>query len=102
MAERSDSPGTIQLVDPVGFAAVKALVKAGKLQSIEGLTAGFLSNSQPYALNLLEAVAGALKEKYGLAGWVVRTKTSPSHPPPPEVMEELAQRTDFLIAGVGI
>jgi hypothetical protein len=69
--------------------------------SLDGLRLGLLGNSKLNADNVLNAVGDLLQERYKIASVIHRTKPSFSHPAPDEIVAEMAESCDVVIAGVG-
>lgn len=72
-----------------------------KYASLDGLRLGLLGNSKLNADHVLNAVGDLLRERYKIETITHRTKPSFSHPAPPEIVEEMSQNCDVVIAGVG-
>jgi hypothetical protein len=79
----------------------RSQLAARKFDSLDGLRLGLLGNTKLNADNILNAVGELLSERYKVAGIIHYKKPSFSHPAPDETVEEMAQKCDVVIAGVG-
>jgi len=72
-----------------------------KHATLDGLRLGLLGNSKLNADNVLNAVGDLLNERYKIVSTHHMTKPSFSHPAPAEIVEEMTESCDVVIAGVG-
>ena len=90
----------ISLLDPRGVPATAQVAMAQRVDNLNGKVAGILSNRKPNADIFLERVEELLKERYTFAEILKREKGI-STPVPEGVVNELAERCDFVINAIG-
>ena len=88
------------LVDPTDRQEEPERLAATPLETLEGLTGGFLDNRKGNADVILEAIRERLADGYGMSESLVRSKWVFSAPAAPEIIDELAQ-CDFVVSAVG-
>ena len=88
------------LVDPTDRQEEPERRAATPLETLDGLTGGFLDNRKGNADVILEAIRERLVDGYGVSDSVVRAKWVFSAPAAPEIIDELAQ-CDFVVTAVG-
>lgn len=90
----------IRLIDPTGGAAPRReLTLAPRPAALGGLTFGLLDNSKANSDVFLRELATALGVPAD--AMVLLRKGGASHPPEPEVVEEIKRRCDVVVTGVG-
>lgn len=90
----------LRLVDPTGGPAPKhALRLTPRPERLDGLRLGLLDNSKPNSDVFLRDLAAALGSRF--ADTVLLRKGGASHPPEPEIVDELRRRCDVVVTGVG-
>lgn len=90
------------LVDPTGQTHVvvrKMAPRAGR--ALRNARVGLVDNGKQNADAFLNALGTLLRERYGVAEVVARRKPSFALPAPADLVEDLAARCDFVVAGVG-
>ena len=88
------------LLDPTDRQEEPARRAATPLETLEGLTGGFLDNHKGNADVILEAIRRELAGEYGMTDSVALAKWVFSAPAAPEIIDELAQ-CDFVVTAVG-
>ena len=91
----------IELLDPVEHPAPAPARRAKRLKTLEGLTLGLLENTKFNSGRLLDYVGELLIKDHRVKAVVRRSKRSASFPAPDEVYQELAERTDAVVTGIG-
>ena len=92
----------MRLVNPQGTdLAQRDFELNDRPQSLAGKTLGLLENSKANSDKVLQEVAAILKEKYDLKDVIMLSKHSASLPTKPEVVQELMDKVDVLITGIG-
>jgi hypothetical protein len=90
------------LLNPEGHSEERrAELAPRRLTSLDGATVGLLGNTKLNADAILAAIGDLLGERYGLETVVARMKPSFSHPAPTAIVDELVEKCDVVIAGVG-
>ncbi len=90
----------MQVLDPTHEANVAGLVPPPRLDTLAGKTVGVISNGKQGTKRFFAAIEAELRETYGVADVIWRTKGNYSAPAPEAIMAE-AQQWDALISGVG-
>ncbi|MXZ91900.1 MAG: hypothetical protein F4Z05_10580 [Chloroflexi bacterium] len=88
------------LIDPTDRQEEPERRAATPLETLDGLTGGFLDNRKGNADVILDAIRQRLADGYGMTASVVRSKWVFSAPAAPEIIDELAQ-CDFVVTAVG-
>ena len=88
------------LVDPTDRQEEPERRPTTPLETLDGLTGGFLDNRKGNADVILEAIRQRLVDGYGVSESVVRAKWVFSAPAAPEIIDELAE-CDFVVTAVG-
>jgi len=90
------------LIDPIGKSAeAPSKLSLRKFSGLDGKTIGLLDNGKPNADRVLDAIAELLQERYQVKEVVRRHKGNVSLPAPATIMEDLIEKSDVIIAGVG-
>jgi len=72
-----------------------------RFKSLDGLTIGLLGNTKLNADAVLDAIGELLSEQYNIEALVHRTKPTFARPAPPELVDEIVEKCDVVITGVG-
>jgi hypothetical protein len=72
-----------------------------RFNSLEGLRIGLLGNNKLNADAVLVAIADLLQERYKVGSVMLRTKPSFARPAPDEMIDEMLEECDVVLAGVG-
>jgi hypothetical protein len=72
-----------------------------RFKTLDGVRLGLLGNSKLNADEVLAAIGDLLAERYALKSVFVRSKPSFGKPAPDDVVEEMLQNADVVLAGVG-
>jgi hypothetical protein len=76
--------------------------KAGvRLKTLAGKVVGFIDNAKPNFNHMVDDLAALLVAEYGVKQVIKRRKRSASVPAPDDVVKELADQCDLVIAGSG-
>ena len=65
--------------------------------TLNGKTLGLLSNNKPHSEELLQMIAGIIKESYGIKDTLEYNKGSHQWPATPEALKEFAAKCDVVI-----
>lgn len=90
----------MQILDPSHEEGAEGFAPAARLAALDGVTVGVISNGKEGTGYFFTAFEKELKERYGVAQVVLRTKSNFSAPAEAELMDE-AKRWHALVAGVG-
>ena len=91
----------VLLYDPTATRHAGPAVAGRKLDTLAGKVVGFIDNAKPNFNHLVDDLAELLVAKYGVKQVIKRRKHSASVPAPDEVVRELADQCDVVIAGSG-
>ena len=91
----------VLLYDPTAAPQAAPAVAGGKLDTLAGSVVGFIDNAKPNFNHLVDDLADVLVAQYGVKQVIKRRKHSASVPAPEEVVRELADQCDVVIAGSG-
>jgi urease gamma subunit len=92
---------SLPFIDPTRGGSRTQLPKARRPMDLAGKVVGLLDNTKEQADVILETVAQALREKYGVADVVIRRKQYFSKPAAAELIDEMAKEVQVAIAAVG-
>jgi hypothetical protein len=89
------------LLDPTDQEVLQRRTLAPRLAELRGKVGGFLDNRKQNANVLLEHVAARLSAEYDIAEALHRVKFIYSRVAEPAIIDELAERCDFVVAAIG-
>ena len=91
----------ITVLDPSAPFASEGLQQRRMPGTLKGKTVGFIDNSKPNFNFLADDMAKILTERYGVAGVVRHRKHSVSIPAAEDILKDVVERCDLVIAGSG-
>ena len=91
---------TFRVLDPTPEKAPPAGELATRLDTLEGKTIGFISNGKEGTKGFFGHLDRVLREEYGVARVVSRTKSNYSAPADPHIVAEI-RNWDAMISGIG-
>ncbi|HEX6002925.1 MAG TPA: hypothetical protein VFZ14_02900 [Burkholderiales bacterium] len=91
----------LPFIDPTAGGSKLRIALAARPSDLAGKVVGLLDNSKEQADVILDAVAVALRERYGVARVVSRRKAFFSRPATPELVNEMAQEIQVAVAALG-
>ena len=91
----------VLLYDPTATRQAGPGTAGLKLATLSGKVVGFVDNAKPNFNHLVDDLADRLIADYGVARVIKRRKSSASVPAPEEIVRELADQCDVVIAGSG-
>ena len=74
---------------------------APRPMDLAGKTVGLLDNTKEQGDVILETVAAALRERFGVAKVIIRRKEHYSKPATDELIAEMAKEVQVVVAAVG-
>ncbi len=89
------------ILDPTGHRATQHGTLAERKGTLKGATIGLLNSTKRNSDLLLKALGDELVARYGVKELIEATKPTFSLPVPPDMVEDLVKRCNFIIAGVG-
>ena len=91
----------LPFIDPTRGGAKTKLQRAARPMDLAGKVVGLLDNTKEQADVILEAIGAALRERYGVARVVLRSKEHYSKPAMASLIDEVANEVEIAIAAVG-
>jgi hypothetical protein len=91
----------IEILVPVAEVSFGEIKMAGRTKDLNGKVIGLMWNHKPNGDLLLRHLEEALSRKFELSGVLMKEKPLASSGAPPEVLEELSARCDFVILAIG-
>ena len=91
----------VLLYDPTATREPQTDAAGKQLDTLAGKVVGFIDNAKPNFNHLVDDLADVLVARYGVRQVIKRRKTSASLPAPEEIVRELADECDVVIAGSG-
>lgn len=96
--QHTASQTEVVTLDPRGGGSRHTSGIAPRPSALDGKVIGLLSNNKPNSEPLLRDVAELLGERYAVASVIEANKGSHRIPAPPEMIADLAERCDAVIA----
>jgi hypothetical protein len=94
-------PDDLPFIDPTRGGAKTRLQRAVRPMDLAGKVVGLLDNTKEQADVILEAVAEALLQRYGVADVIIRRKDYFSRPAPAALIDEMASKVQVAAAALG-
>lgn len=91
---------TFRVLDPTPEKAPPRGQRAPRLDTLRGKTVGFISNGKEGTKGFFSHLERLLRERYGVAKVVPRTKSNYSAPADKHIVDEIKQ-WDAVISGIG-
>lgn len=91
----------VHIYDPTFEAAGRRIEYAPRPATIAGLRVGLVDNTKHNSDQLLLRIADILEKEYGASTHMIRRKKSAGAAPHAEIVEEMKNACDVVVAGVG-
>ena len=91
----------LPFIDPTAGGGKARIALAPRPMDLAGKIVGLLDNTKEQADVILETVATALRERYGVTKVVIRRKEHYSKPATDALIAEMAQEVQVAVAAVG-
>lgn len=91
----------LPFIDPTAGGSKAKIALAPRPIDLAGKVVGMIDNTKEQADVILEAVADALKSRYGVARVIIRRKEHYSKPAPAAMIDQLAQEVQVAAAALG-
>ena len=91
----------LPFIDPTAGGGKAVIARAPRPADLAGKVVGLLDNTKEQADIILDAVAGVLRERYGVAKVVTRRKEFFSKPATPALIDEMAKEVQVAVAALG-
>jgi hypothetical protein len=88
-------------IDPTAGGGKARIAPAPRPMDLAGKVVGMIDNTKEQGDVILQTIADALKERYGVARVVIRRKEHYSKPAADALIDELAQEVQVAVAAVG-
>ena len=91
----------LPFIDPTAGGGKAAIARAPRPMDLAGKIVGLLDNTKEQADVILETVATALRERYGVAQVIIRRKEHYSKPATDALIAGMAKEVQVAVAAVG-
>ncbi len=88
-------------IDPTAGGSKAKIAMAARPADLAGTVVGLLDNTKEQAELILQTMADALRERYGVARVVIRRKEIFSKPATDDLIDEMAGEVQVAIAALG-
>jgi len=89
------------IIDPSASGGAQAFPPAPRPESLAGKVLGLLDNTKEQGDIILETIATALRERYGVARIVLRRKEHYSKAAPDDLIAEMAREVQVAVSALG-
>ncbi len=93
--------GELGFIDPTAGGGKKKIILAPRPMDLAGKVVGLLDNTKEQGSLILETLGAALRERYGVAHVVLRSKEHYSKPATDALIDDMAKEVQVAIAAVG-
>jgi len=90
----------LRILDPTNETAPPLGQPAPRLPTLAGKTVGFISNGKEGTLGFFNHLERILRQQFGVADVIRRTKSNYSAPADPDIVDEL-RRWQAVVTGIG-
>lgn len=90
----------VAYLDPTGHVYTADRQMSHRLKDIKGTVAALLDNGNDTSSFFFSSLAEVLQKQYGVSKVILKTKFTSAKPADQELLREMAQDADFLVAGV--
>ena len=91
----------LPFIDPTAGGGKATIARAPRPMDLAGKIVGLLDNTKEQGGLILETVAAALRERYGVAKVIIRSKEHYSKPATDALIDEMAKEVQVAVAAVG-
>ena len=91
----------IEILDPTTEAVTQVIEYAPRPTALQGKRVALIENTKFNSDRLLERIGGILKAEYGVSEWRMYRKHNASVPAHAEIIAEVKQSADVMVAGIG-
>ncbi|MBC7778976.1 MAG: hypothetical protein H7125_02625 [Proteobacteria bacterium] len=91
----------LPFIDPTAGGNRAAVMPAPRPMDLAGKVVAMVDNTKEQGDLILETVAQALRDRYGVARVIIRRKEHYSKPATDQLIDELAQEAQLAVAAVG-
>jgi len=90
----------VTYLDPTGNVHTEQRQMSHRIKEIKGSAAALLDNGNDTSSFFFQGLAKVLQEEYGVNQIIMETKYTSTKPADQEMLETMAQKADFMVAGV--
>ena len=91
----------LPFIDPTAGGGKASIARAPRPMDLAGKVVGLLDNTKEQGDVIMQTVAAALRETYGVAKVVIRRKEHYSKPAADALIDEMAKEIQVAVAAVG-
>jgi len=91
----------LRFIDPTAGGGKSRIALAPRPMDLAGKVVGLLDNTKEQGTLILETLGAALRERYGVARVVIRSKEHYSKPATEALIDDMAKEVQVAIAAVG-
>jgi len=88
-------------IDPTAGGSKRRITLAPRPMDLAGKVVGLLDNTKEQGMLILETLGAALRERYGVARVIIRSKEHYSKPATSSLIDDMAKEVQVAIAAVG-
>ena len=92
----------VSYLDPTGHVHTELRRLTPRLKDIKGTVAGIMDNGNDTSRFFFLSLAEALENDYGVGKVILKTKPAASKAATNEMLDEMANEADFVVAGVAL
>ncbi len=92
----------MEIFDPTISPVKESISYAPRPKDLNGLRVGLIENTKHNSAVLLLRIAERLKERFGMEMVLINRKRSAGDHVTEDVIEDLKEKADFVIAGIGV
>lgn len=93
--------GDLGFIDPTAGGGKRKIALAPRPMDLAGKVVGLLDNTKEQGTLILETMGNALRERYGVARVIIRSKEHYSKPATGALIDEMAKEVQVAIVAVG-
>ena len=93
--------GDLGFIDPTAGGGKRKISLAPRPMDLAGKVVGLLDNTKEQGTLILETMGNALRERYGVARVIIRSKEHYSKPATDALIDEMAKEVQVAIVAVG-
>ena len=92
----------VSYLDPTGHVHTEPRQLTPRLGDIKGTVAGLMDNGNDTSRFFFLSLAESLEKDYGVSKVILKTKPAASKAATNEMLDEMAEEADFVVAGVAL
>ena len=90
----------VSYLNPTGQVQVDERHMAARISSVEGTTLALLDKAKETSSFFFQSLAEILQSEYGVADVILESKFTSTKPATKELIQEMSDKSDFMVAGV--